>query len=111
MAHMRSGIGLLVLMAPAALAAEELMLDSATQHEHCLRAKAGQTLGYRFQASAALRFNLHYHEGRRVRYPVPLKTVADDAGTVPVKTASEYCLMWRNAGPQAARLKFSLELK
>jgi hypothetical protein len=62
--------------------------------EVCMPLAAGDTLAWRFKASAALDFNLHQHVGDAVLTPVERKGVAADRSTHTVERANEWCLMW-----------------
>ena len=64
--------------------------------EECFRLTGGATIGYRFEASAPVDFNIHFHRGKDVEYPVKRVDVrvADEPFTAP--STEEYCLMWSN---------------
>lgn len=69
-------------------------------HEECVELKAGSTVAYRFKASKAVPFNIHFHSGTgkdaKVEYPVKLDQadVADDI--LKVAADQHYCWMWSN---------------
>jgi hypothetical protein len=62
--------------------------------EHCVKLAAGQTIGYAFEATEPLGFNIHYHRGDAVETPVWNDRIqqADDRFTAP--STAEYCLTW-----------------
>ena len=62
--------------------------------EVCMPLAAGDTLAWRFKASAALDFNLHQHVDKEVLMPVERKAVASDRARHTVERANEWCLMW-----------------
>jgi hypothetical protein len=64
--------------------------------EECFRLPAGASVGYAFEASGPVDFNIHFHRGSDVEYPVKSDQVrlADARFTAP--SAQEYCLMWTN---------------
>jgi hypothetical protein len=78
--------------------------------EHCLRLRAGEAIAYRFASDTALDFNIHYHRGKEVFYPVRQIAVRTGGPARFVATADDdYCLMWENRGSAPARLEASLE--
>ncbi len=63
--------------------------------EICPELKTGQTLNFQLDASLPILFNLHYHQGKKVAYPIPEKnlTKINQQFTAPVDNT--YCLMWK----------------
>jgi hypothetical protein len=76
--------------------------------EECFKLPAGQTIGYAFEASEPLDFNIHFHRGKDVEYPVKSDQVrnVDDRFTAPV--SDEFCLMWTNRTLQMVTVKGQL---
>lgn len=93
-----------------AAAATEVSIETAQVHEYCLPANSGSVLKYKFQSDQLLRFNVHYHEGQAVTYPVPTRATKQDTGELIIGKTREYCLMWRNATPARATLSFEAVL-
>ena len=64
--------------------------------EECFKLPGGQAIGYAFEVSAPVDFNIHFHRGNDVEYPVQRNQVgkAEDRFTAP--SAENYCLMWTN---------------
>jgi hypothetical protein len=64
--------------------------------EECFKLPAGQSMGYSFASSAPVDFNIHFHRGNDVVYPVKTDgaQVAADRFTAP--STEEFCLMWTN---------------
>lgn len=78
--------------------------------ERCLRLRAGESIGYRFAADAALDFNIHHHRGREVFYPVRQAEVrAAGPARFVAPADDDYCLMWENRGNVPVRLEGSIE--
>src|SRR5438105_2872675 len=50
-------------------------------HEECLRLEAGDKRRYHWKANAAVDFNIHYHRGDDVFYPVKREGMRGDGGT------------------------------
>ena len=63
---------------------------------------------WRFSASRPLDFNIHYHEGKAVNYPVKQATSAGSNGTLRVTVDVPCCWMWRNTTTQPASVTVEL---
>lgn len=77
--------------------------------EHCLKLEAGERIRYRFRATGEVDFNIHYHRGKDVHYPVRTSASlkADSVFTPP--DADDYCLMWERKGDGAVRIEGSVD--
>ena len=62
--------------------------------EVCMPLVEGDTLRWRFNASAALDFNLHHHVDKEVLMPVDRKAVKADQAELRIDRVNEWCLMW-----------------
>ena len=78
-------------------------------HEECASLRPGDRLHYRFESTAPLTFNIHYHEGKAVVMPVTRERVSADEGTFAPLAAQEYCLMWE-AGAAGTTIDYTLRL-
>lgn len=76
--------------------------------EVCGELKGGTAVDWRFGAGAELEFNVHYHEGRDVRYPVPSALRRQAEGRVQLPADQALCWMWTN--PSAAPVRLELRL-
>jgi hypothetical protein len=76
--------------------------------EVCGAMQTGQSVQWRFAASRAMDFNIHFHVGHDVRYPARADAVRRSQGTLAVDSAQDYCWMWSNKSPAAARLQIRL---
>ena len=76
--------------------------------EECFKLGAGETIGYAFESSAAVDFNIHFHRGNDVAYPVQADAVqrATDRFTAP--SGEEFCLMWTNRTAAPVTVKGTL---
>lgn len=63
---------------------------------------------WRFSASRPLDFNIHYHEGKAVTYPVKRAASAGASGTLRVAVDKPYCWMWKNTTTQPASVTVEL---
>ena len=77
--------------------------------EECVKLAAGQSIGYSFDASAPVDFNIHFHRGNDVVYPVQADQVQrrDDRFTAII--GQDYCLMWTNATPDNVTVRGRLQ--
>lgn len=71
-----------------------------------MKLSQGDKLHYVFTSSADLRFNIHYHEGEEVLYPVPVKLTSSENAVFAAESRKHYCLMWNNPGQEKVELKF-----
>jgi hypothetical protein len=89
----------LVLVTAAAAKAESpksVTLKPNKIIEKCMSLVPPQKIEYHFEASAKLNFNLHYHKGEQIYYPVKLDRTNGESGLYEVKAKEDYCLMWEN---------------
>jgi hypothetical protein len=105
-------------MAPACLAAAPLLpvlampghidmvLGAGKVHEECFRLETGRRVRYNFSMDRPGEFNLHYHKGNDVFYPVRSERVSEQKGDFVAATAEEYCLMWTGGKGGDTRLGY-----
>ncbi len=78
--------------------------------EACPELKAGQVLQFEFKAKRTVEFNLHYHQGDKVSYPIErqeLKTLKQSY-TAPIDQT--YCLMWEGLKDDTlVQVKYSIK--
>lgn len=77
--------------------------------EVCGRLSAGTAVAWRFESGARLDFNVHFHEGKAVRYPARQPQVAEATGTLDAPVDQDYCWMWTNPTAGEAALTFMLQ--
>ena len=64
-------------------------------HEECVELQAGEKRRYFWKADGPVDFNIHYHEGPEVFYPVKRSAMRGDGGTFTAgKVPQHYCWMW-----------------
>lgn len=78
-------------------------------HEECASLRPGDRLHYRFESTAPLAFNIHFHEGRAVVMPVTRDRATSDEGTFVPLAARDYCLMWE-AGAEGTTIDYAVRL-
>jgi len=79
--------------------------------ELCGALGAGKTVSWAFDADGELNFNIHFHVGKEVHYPVRMDRVRRSAGDLAVDLAQDYCWMWTNKSAIATKLAVRLTLK
>jgi hypothetical protein len=115
----RLGLALLAC-APAALYAYgndspdvqpfSVSVEAKQLHEECVKLQAGEKRKYYWKADGAVDFNIHYHEGSEVFYPVKRDGMRGDGGTFTAKGAQDYCWMW-TAREKPVKLEGRIESK
>ena len=83
-------------------------LDAAGMHEECAHLAAGEKRNYSWKSDGPVDFNVHYHQGREVFYPVKRTAMRGDGGTFTAKIAQDYCWMW-TARDKAVKLEGRIE--
>ena len=83
-------------------------LQAKKAHEECVRLEAGQKRRYHWKSDAPVDFNIHYHRGADVVYPVKRDAMRGDGGTFTAKTGEDYCWMW-SARDKPAKLEGRIE--
>ena len=76
--------------------------------ELCLPMRAGEDLRYDFRSDQPVEFDIHYHQGLSVRFPVRVTatTAQDDRFTA--TRDRDYCLMWFNRSLLDASLTYKV---
>jgi hypothetical protein len=77
--------------------------------ELCVELAAGETVGYWFESSAPLDFNVHWHRGKQVHYPVKRDRVRRLEGRFRAREAQTYCLMWTSRAAKPLTLRARVE--
>ena len=78
-------------------------------HEECIELAAGQRLAYAYSARSTVPFNIHYHVGDKIAYPVRKNARHVRAVYVPHR-AQGYCMMWTNPRAKPLALEYSFEV-
>jgi hypothetical protein len=82
-------------------------LEPGKVHEQCVPVAAGEKRRYYWKSSAPVDFNIHYHRGDEVFYPVKRERMRGDGGTFTAKSGEEFCWMWTSKA--AAKLEGRIE--
>jgi hypothetical protein len=76
--------------------------------EVCGKLTRADAVAWRFDATGPLNFNIHYHEGKDVRFPERRDALSSASGRLPVALDQDYCWMWINKSGQAVDLQLLL---
>jgi hypothetical protein len=76
--------------------------------EVCGKLKPPADVQWQFSANVPLNFNIHYHEGKAVKFPAKQDGVAEGSGKLGVEIRQDYCWMWTNKSASAATLHIKL---
>jgi hypothetical protein len=97
-------------------AGEEPMvrIKPSRSYEECVQTLPGQAIEYSFQASKPVDFNIHYHRGETIIFPVSEKETMASQGALDCHQAMEepsekseyFCLMWENPHDVSVGLDF-----
>lgn len=80
--------------APGATLAVDVTLAPKKVHEECARVEAGESRRWHWKSDAPVDFNIHYHRGNDVFFPVKRDGMRGDGGTFKARTGEDYCWMW-----------------
>jgi hypothetical protein len=73
--------------------------------EECFTLDKGEGIDFYFTSTAALAFNLHYHDGNAVVMPIERSQTSGESGDFLADRKEIYCLMWE-AGAEAALIDY-----
>lgn len=76
--------------------------------EVCEKLVDGAKIDWSFDATGPVDFNVHYHEGKDVRFPAKQDQVTQERGTLAVTLNQSYCWMWTNKATAPVKLQFKL---
>jgi hypothetical protein len=76
-------------------------------HELCIELTPRQRIAYEFRTSASVDFNIHFHTGDKVDYPLLRKGLRSLASSFTPTRPDHYCLMWENKTAKPVRLEYS----
>lgn len=84
------------------------VLQAGKFTELCGKLAKGQKVSWSFKSDEPLNFNIHFHEGERVTYPVKQTGVTAAEAVLEVSQQQEYCWMWSNKGKDQTTLTVAL---
>ncbi|MCK5666604.1 MAG: hypothetical protein KAI17_24100 [Thiotrichaceae bacterium] len=87
------------------------VIKSGKSYETCFQLYSGDKVFYSFDSRAELRFNIHYHKGKEVHYPVPVRLVSSKKSVFEAEIDNQYCLMWKNPGKETVEMNLQYHLQ
>ena len=88
----------------------DVKLEAGGMHEECMTVDATDKRRYQWKADGPVDFNVHFHKGNSVSYPVKREGMRGDGGVFTPKTREDYCWMW-TARDKPVKLEGRIELK
>jgi hypothetical protein len=85
-----------------------LLLPPRNFGEVCLDMATGDEIRYEFEAKDPVAFNIHYHDGSQIKYPVQLNPTAVHTGRFVANIGNNYCLMWENYSDKTNLLSYQV---
>ncbi len=89
---------------------EEVIIPSASFYKACDKLSPGQQVEYSFAISKAVNFNVHYHTGEGVQYPVQKENIDSMSGVFTAEAKATYCCMWSNKQPVPVSLTYDFKI-
>ena len=77
------------------------VLEPGKVHEECARLQPGEARRWSWTSDAPVDFNIHFHRGNDVGYPVKRDATKGESGTFEPDVAQDYCWMWTAKGARA----------
>jgi hypothetical protein len=77
--------------------------------EVCGRLAKGDKVRWTYAARQALAFNIHYHVGKDVEYPVKQEGSTRASGEFVAPLDQDYCWMWTNGAAMDASVTVTLQ--
>ena len=74
--------------------------------EVCFDLTPQDEVQYDFRSDQPIDFDIHYHDGLRIKYPVKLTGITDHADRLVAELDQTYCLMWFNRGLEGTVLHY-----
>ena len=68
----------------------QVKIEPKQMHEECVKLQAGEKRNYYWKADNAVDFNIHYHDGPEVFYPVKRDGMRGDGGSFVAKIGQDY---------------------
>ena len=76
--------------------------------ELCYELASRDEIQYDFQSDRPVEFDIHYHDGLRIRYPVHMSGITVGADRFSAELDQFYCLMWTNQSLMTTSLTYKV---
>jgi len=77
--------------------------------EACEKLPQGSKVRWSYKSSTPMDFNIHYHEGKDVKFPAKQNASAAAEGALDAATEQDFCWMWANRSQASATLRLTLK--
>lgn len=77
--------------------------------EVCEKLPPGSKVRWSYKSAAPMDFNIHYHEGKDVKFPAKHNASAAAQGVLDAAIEQDFCWMWANRRKSAATLQLTLK--
>ncbi len=88
-----------------------ITIDPTEIYEKCFSLNNKQLVDYSFKANQAISFNIHYHLGEQIKYPVSERVIASVSSVFNPKSTRFYCFMWENNSKVSTNLDFEYHIR
>lgn len=88
----------------------EVTVNPSKSHEECTEMMPRDVLVYSFKSSDQVDFNIHFHEGGNITYPVSKKSAGEE-GKFQAEKEQIYCIMWTNIQTTPVRINYTFKLE
>ena len=86
-------------------------LPAGEFHEECLDLSRPQRLHYAFSSAQPVAFNIHYHRGKDIVYPVRLKNIRSWKSVFSPPRNEGYCMMWSNSQRNGVKIEYQFSIR
>ena len=100
-----------VKLIPGEKTEKRLVVAPGKFAELCSVLQRGQVISWQFRADPAANFNIHYHVGQQVEYPVRREQVRVANGRLAAEIDQTYCWMWTNRSDTPVAIEVSLQMR
>lgn len=91
------------------LRSDRISLASFEFRELCVPLKKGQSMKVDFRTEQPVEFDIHYHDGFAVRFPVKVGGATELSSGVTADADRAYCMMWFNRGLRETPLQYDVK--
>ena len=90
---------------------KDIVIKAKGIHEECVNVTPREALSYSFKTSKPISFNVHFHTGKDIFYPVLKEGVTEEEGAFTPEKEDFYCLMWTNDNKEPTTLTRSFKVE
>ncbi|MEM7195235.1 MAG: hypothetical protein AAF402_09810 [Pseudomonadota bacterium] len=79
-------------------------------YEICLPIEKSKEIAFSFSSTHIVEFNVHYHQGTEIRFPIEKTATKSKTESVPIEIAIDHCLTWKNQQNKKTTLRYFYEI-